>query len=102
MIAKGSLQRTVDDIPRRHRIDHLIPAELAITSAMNAVEHLGADVLLTEAVILLQEARNKVADFLEAEPTEEEGQRNFEQLCRETPSGMSLQELRTFGKAAGR
>lgn len=52
-------------IPRRSRIDLLTPAELAIVAAVEAIEEAGCDVLLTEAVILLSEARDKVADFVD-------------------------------------
>lgn len=55
----------VDTIPRRIRQDLMTPAELAITVAMGAVENAGCDPLLTEAVILLQAARDKVADFVD-------------------------------------
>jgi hypothetical protein len=43
----------------------MTPAELAIRSAIDAVEVVGADVLLTDAVILLQQAREKVADYVD-------------------------------------
>lgn len=55
-------------IPRRCRLDLATPAETAIRSAIAAVEAAGAHPLLTEAVMLLGEARNKVADFVELEP----------------------------------
>lgn len=54
-----------DNIPRRIRIDLMTPAELAIRNAMLAVEEVGADPLLTDAVILLQQARDKVADYVD-------------------------------------
>lgn len=53
------------DFPRRHRIDQNTPAELAIRKAMDAVEEAGADPLLTDAVGLLDQAREKVADFVD-------------------------------------
>jgi len=55
----------IDDFPRRSRIDYMTSAELAIYAAMEAVEMAGAHVLLTDAVILLGQARDKVADFVE-------------------------------------
>jgi len=55
----------MDDIPRRIRIDRLTPAERAIYDALIAVEAVGAHPLLTEAVVLLQEARSKVADYVD-------------------------------------
>ena len=53
------------DVPRRIRLDLNTPAELAIRNAVNAVEAAGAHPLLTDAVTLLNEAREKVADFVE-------------------------------------
>ena len=54
------------EIPRRNRIDLMTPAELAIRNAVVAVEEVGADELLTEAVILLGQAQEKVADYIDA------------------------------------
>ncbi len=53
------------EIPRRNRLDQMTPAELAIYNAMQEVEKAGADVRLTEAVILLGKAKDKVADFVD-------------------------------------
>lgn len=58
----------LDDIPRRARIDLYVPAETAIREAMLAVEAMGADVLLTKAVTLLDEARTAVADYVDRKP----------------------------------
>ncbi len=55
----------IDGFPRRNRMDHLTPAETAIRAAMAAVEEAGAHVLLTDAVVLLGQAADKVADFVE-------------------------------------
>ncbi len=60
----------IDGIPRRNRIDLLTPAELAIRQAVAAVENLPAHPLLTDAVVLLGQARDKVADFVELNPGE--------------------------------
>lgn len=57
-----------DDIPRRVRVDLNEPAELSIRNAVEAVESMGADVRLTEAVMLLDKARNCVADFIDGVP----------------------------------
>ena len=51
--------------PRRASIPHMTPAELAIRAAVQAVEEAGCDVLLTDAVILLGQAREKVADYVD-------------------------------------
>ena len=50
---------------RRIDVSRLSPAELAIRNAMLAVEDVGADPLLTDAVNLLQQARDKVADYVD-------------------------------------
>lgn len=57
----------IDGFPRRNRVDLRTPAEKAITEALHATEAAGAHPLLTEASILLQQARDKVADFVELE-----------------------------------
>lgn len=53
------------DFPRRARIDLMTPAELAIREAMIAVEAVGAHPWLTEAVVLLEKAQSKVADYVD-------------------------------------
>ncbi len=59
-------KQMIDGIPRRNCVHLLTPAEMAIRNAVIAVENLPADVRLTEAVNLLQQARDKVADFVES------------------------------------
>ncbi|SEG56485.1 hypothetical protein SAMN05421819_3574 [Bryocella elongata] len=56
----------VNGFPRRNRIDLQTRGEKVIREAILAIEMLGADQLLTEAVILLGEAQTKVADWAEA------------------------------------
>lgn len=53
------------DIPRRIQLEHMTPAERAIYDAVQVVEGAGCDARLTEAVILLQKARDMVADFVD-------------------------------------
>lgn len=55
----------------RNRNDELqqTATEKAIYAAMREVERMGADVRLTEAVTLLDAARNKVADFVDEKET---------------------------------
>ena len=60
----------VDDIPRRNRIDLYSEAEKAIHETIQIVEETGAHPLLTEAVILLSGAKDRVSDFVELEPGE--------------------------------
>jgi hypothetical protein len=52
---------------RRNRVDHWTPAERAIQDAVDAVEAAGADIRLTDAVVLLADARTAVADFVDAQ-----------------------------------
>lgn len=60
------MKRTMtDDIPRRSQLDKMTPAENAIYNAMCVVEQAGCDVRLTEAVMWLQKARDRVADFVD-------------------------------------
>lgn len=54
-----------NQIPRRNRLDLLTPAELAIYKAVLEVEKIGSNLLLTDAIILLNQAKNKVADFVD-------------------------------------
>lgn len=51
--------------PRRSCIYLLTPAEKAVWDAAQAVENLGADVRLTDAVVLLQQARERLADYFD-------------------------------------
>jgi hypothetical protein len=55
-----------DGIPSRCDLLLHTPAELAIRKAVDEVEKIGADPKLTEAVNLLDMARERVADFVEA------------------------------------
>lgn len=51
---------------RRNSVCLLTPAEKAIYDAMQKVEELPADERLTDAVCLLQDAKNKVADYIDS------------------------------------
>jgi len=63
-----------DDIPRRCRVNLLTPAELSIRQAIVAVELVGAHPLLTDAVNLLSQAKDKVADYIDRPPAPQEAQ----------------------------
>lgn len=54
-----------DQFPRRIRMDLWTPAEKAIYEALREVEKLPPDSQLTEAVILLQKAKDIVSDFVD-------------------------------------
>lgn len=56
------------EFPRRINIDKMTPAEKAIHDATQAVEAMPADERLTRAVVLLQSAREYVADFVDGVP----------------------------------
>lgn len=53
------------EIPRRNRMDLWSPAERAIFEAIQAVESVGAHPLLTQAVVMLGKARDRVSDFID-------------------------------------
>lgn len=53
-------------IPRRNRLDLMVPAEISIHKIMNEVEEMGADEKLTEAVVLLAKAKNLVSDYVDS------------------------------------
>ncbi len=54
-----------DRVPRRARMEDWCPAEKAIYTASLAVEGMPADVRLTDAVVLLGQAKDRVADFVD-------------------------------------
>ena len=54
-----------DEIPRRNRMDQWTEAEERIQHAVWFIEEMGTHPLLTEAVILLGKAREKVADYVD-------------------------------------
>jgi hypothetical protein len=56
------------EIPRRVCLDRMTEAELAIRQAVIEVEKVGADVRLTDAVILLSAAQTRVADYVDRVP----------------------------------
>jgi hypothetical protein len=58
----------MNQIPRRNRLDQMTPAEKAIFDAKQVVEEAGAHELLTKAVILLGEAQEAVADYVDRAP----------------------------------
>lgn len=58
------------EIPRRIRQDLWIKQEKLIFNAMQEVEKMPADTRLTDAVILLSQAQEKVADFIDSEEGE--------------------------------
>lgn len=53
------------EAPRRCYIELMTPAECAIREAILAVERLPADARLTNAVVLLDQAKNWVADYVD-------------------------------------
>jgi hypothetical protein len=53
---------------RRIDVLRMVPAELAINEAIRAVEAMPADERLTRAVVLLTQAKDKVADYVDGVP----------------------------------
>jgi hypothetical protein len=56
-----------DGIPRRCDISLLTTQELMIGNAVGAVEYMGAHPILTDVVVLLNQAKGRLADWLEME-----------------------------------
>lgn len=52
-------------IPRRNITTSQQPAEWKIVDVISEIEKLGADVLLTDAVMLLSQAKDKVSDYID-------------------------------------
>ena len=57
----------MDNFPRRNQLDKCCQAELSIDYAIRAVDQAGADVKLTDAIVKLQEARELVSDWFDAQ-----------------------------------
>jgi hypothetical protein len=52
-------------IPRRNRMELMTPVELAVLALMGMVEGMGAHPALTDAVVLLDKARARLADYID-------------------------------------
>lgn len=57
--------KLINGFPRRYQLNHLTETEELIKKSKWFVEHIGTHPLLTEAIMLLEQAQNKVADFIE-------------------------------------
>ena len=55
----------MDKIPRRAYIDLLVPAEKAIHDAIALIEKLEPDERLTDAIVFLSKAHDKVSDYVD-------------------------------------
>jgi hypothetical protein len=55
----------VDGIPRRSKMECWTPAERATYDLTQQIEALGCHPLLTDAVVLLSQVRDKIADWCE-------------------------------------
>jgi len=66
MTVRAKSRIDIEGFPRRNRLDHNTPAEMAIRAAVDAVEKVGAHPLLTEIVMNLDRAREKLADYVDA------------------------------------
>jgi hypothetical protein len=104
--------RETAGIPRRNCLDRLTPAELAIRAAIDAVEMAGADVLLTQTVVLLGQAADKLADYIDGtkpEPVYDIGQERdaaspaapSEKVARLVELGQAHQSGYELGKQVG-
>lgn len=52
-------------VPRRNIISEQHPIELKFNVIIQEVEKMGAHVILTDAIRLLTDAKNKVSDFID-------------------------------------
>jgi hypothetical protein len=55
-----------NEFPRRSKLQEMVSAEKMIFEAIQEIEKMGADVLLSDAQLLLQQAKDKVSDFVDA------------------------------------
>lgn len=56
-----------NSIPRRINLDLNTQAELSILNAIQEVEKVGADIRLTEIVVMLGKARELLADYVDSQ-----------------------------------
>lgn len=61
----------MEDFPRRNRLDKNTEAELAIHNAISKVEEVGADVRLTNVVVMLGEAKDLLSDYVDEQLSKE-------------------------------
>jgi hypothetical protein len=54
-----------NEIPRRNQLNLNVKVELIIHTAMLEVEKLGSDIRLTNAIDLLQKAKDSISDFID-------------------------------------
>ena len=69
------------EFPRRNDLQRLKPAELAIYNAMQMVEEMSCDTRLTDVQIKLDEARNLLANYIEAPSCIRCGSFDTEEQC---------------------
>lgn len=62
--------KMIDGFPRRNRLDFNEQSELAIRDVIHEVEEIGADPRLTEVVVLLGLALDKLADYIDDQEEE--------------------------------
>lgn len=58
----------MEDFPRRNQPKKMVRAERAVYDAIWLVEEMPTDQRLAEAVTLLQQAKDKISDFVDALP----------------------------------
>lgn len=59
----------MNELPRRCKLPQLTLEELLIYQTIQSVERLGADPVLTEVVVLLNQAKEKLADWVDKKET---------------------------------
>ena len=66
-----------NEIPRRARTENMTPEELAILGLSWQIEELGAHPLLTDVVVALSTAREKLGDWFDLQSAQHQVQRNW-------------------------
>jgi len=57
-------------ISRRNNLQLFTPTEMKIYEAIDMIEKMGADIRLTDAQMLLGEAKDQVSDYIDEQLTE--------------------------------
>lgn len=81
-----------DNYPqRRNRLDEMVPAESRIIFAMQAIEEMPADESLTEAIVLLEKAKNKISDYVDSQKSIRNGEEIGELCNRDGCNGVLIE-----------
>ena len=57
--------KMINGVPRRAMYEHLKPEEIAIIDIQNKIDSLGCDERLTDCIMLLSHARDRIGDYFD-------------------------------------